>query len=124
MNLTQQNEYLEKIFNQLKETLLKKGDDYAGEDRLSVFKTVGGILKTDSEDVCLNQIAIKVARLSNLLKSNSQPKNESIQDSVLDLIGYSLLMGMILEEKIKPIPPHFPRGESEKLEEVEDYLFY
>jgi hypothetical protein len=33
----------------------------------------------------------KVARLENLIENNSTPNNESIQDNVMDVIGYAAI---------------------------------
>jgi len=46
----------------------------------------------------LNLIATKVARLGVLLNSDKKPNNESIEDSVLDLANYSVLLSMIINE--------------------------
>ena len=46
-------------------------------------------------------IATKVARLGVLLNSDNPAKNESIDDSILDLANYSVLLGMILSEDPK-----------------------
>ena len=40
----------------------------------------------------------KVARLENLLGSSRTPNNESIEDNVLDLVGYACI-GMMWERK-------------------------
>ena len=88
-----------KLVYELHETLVKKGNDYSNEDKLSNFKVAGGITGIGPEMNCLNLIATKVARLGVLLNGNRMPSNESIQDSVKDLICYGILLNMILEEK-------------------------
>lgn len=95
MTKTEQTEHLDKLVEDLKQILLSKGDDYSGKDRLSNFKTVAGILKITPELSCLNLIATKVARLGTLLNSGTTPNNESIEDSIKDLINYSILLHMI-----------------------------
>lgn len=80
-------------------TLFKKGNDYANSDRLSNFKLAGAIAGGTAEVNCLNMIATKVARLGVLLNSTGTPNNESIEDSILDLANYAVLLGMILEDK-------------------------
>jgi hypothetical protein len=45
--------------------------------------------------IVLNLIATKVARLGVLLNSNDKPKNESINDSIMDLANYAMLLAMI-----------------------------
>jgi len=98
MNIQEQEHQLEQIFSKMREIMLKKGNDYAGEDRLSNFKLAGNISGISPEVQCLSLIATKVARLGTLLNSNNKPNNESIEDSVIDLINYSALLHMILSE--------------------------
>lgn len=99
MNLQQQNEHFEQFIAKQKETLLKKGNDYADLDRLSNFKRAGSIINITPEQNCLSLIATKVARLGVLLGNNIEPGNESIRDSILDLANYAILLDALLEEK-------------------------
>lgn len=98
--MTKENQQLHftEITEQMKSILLSKGDDYANADRLSNFKLAGNICGLNPELNCLSLIATKVARLGVLLNSTSKPNNESIQDSVLDLANYALLLSMILKD--------------------------
>lgn len=93
----------ERIFNETVETMrgimFRKGNDYANTDRLSNFKLAGAITGGSAETNCLNLIATKVARLGVLLNTSAVPNNESIDDSLIDLANYALLLRMIhLEE--------------------------
>jgi len=99
MNKEQQEKHFNEITEKMRGVMLSKGDDYANTDRLSNFKLAGGVSGLNAELNCLSLIATKVARLGVLLNSKSKPNNESIQDSVLDLANYSLLLSMILSEK-------------------------
>ena len=83
---------------EMKKTLFSKGDDYANEDRLSNFKLAGAIAGGDARTNCLNLIATKVARLGVLINTDQEPNNESIEDSVLDLANYAVLLSMIINE--------------------------
>ena len=91
----------------MRKILLSKGDDYANKDRLSNFKLAGNISGLNAKLNCLSLIATKVARLGVLLNSQKDPNNESVQDSVLDLANYAILLSMILEDEkninFKPI---------------------
>lgn len=107
MTKEDQQLHFTEITEKMKSILLSKGNDYANEDRLSNFKLAGKISGLTAELNCLSLIATKVARLGVLLNSVSKPNNESIQDSILDLANYALLLSMILEdkedEKSKPV---------------------
>ena len=100
MTNEEQEKHFEEITNKMKEILLKKGNDYAmTSDRLSNFKLSGYICGLSAEQQCLSLIATKVARLGVLLNSDKSPYNESINDSVIDLANYAVLLSMILCDK-------------------------
>ena len=99
MTKTDQEQYFDEVIEKMRNTLLSKGNDYANEDRLSNFKLAGSICGLKAELNCLSLISTKVARLGVLLNSNKEPNNESVQDSVLDLANYSILLSMILKDK-------------------------
>jgi len=84
--------------------LISKGNDYATQDVLSNFKLAGNIAnqKANNPSVinCLNLIATKVARLGNLLSTEGDVKNESVEDSVLDMANYTFLLYCILKEGV------------------------
>ena len=100
MNKEEQEIYFKEFTKRMANTMLKKGNDYANTDRLSNFKLAGGICQTSAKESCLNQIANKVARLGVLFKSN-EVNNESIEDSILDLANYTVLLAMIISEDNK-----------------------
>ena len=86
--------------------LKKKANDYAREaDVLSNFKRISGIASilgigiTSPRGYAVFMILLKLDRICNLLFSNKTPSNESVADSIQDLIGYAnLLLALILEE--------------------------
>ena len=97
MDLKEQDEIFKVIIDEVKQTMFKKANDYANEDRLSNFKLAGSIVGLSAQQNCLSLISTKVARLGVLLKG-SEPNNESIEDSMLDLTCYSILLRMIQSE--------------------------
>jgi len=99
MKLTQQAKLFEEFVKKQSDTMLKKGDDYAGEDRLFNFKTAAAIVKQTPQQQCLSLIATKVARLGTLFDGRTLPNNESINDSIEDLANYSFLLYCILNEQ-------------------------
>lgn len=98
MTKQEQEAFFKSFVSAQEQVLLSKGDDYANTDRLSNFKLAGSIAGGSAQINCLNLIATKVARLGVLLNSGKQPNNESIQDSVLDLANYAVLLAMILSD--------------------------
>jgi hypothetical protein len=95
--------------NKLGTELLKsKGHDYAGEDVLKNFKQMQamcsllGVDTSKIEGVHMFYILLKIQRLCNLIFSGKKGKNESIQDTLIDLRNYvDLLNCTINEEKEK-----------------------
>ncbi len=98
MDITQQGEIFYACVDNMRKTMLSKGDDYANADRLSNFKLAGAICGITAEQQCLSLIAVKVARLGSLLSGGKTPNNEGIDDSLLDLANYAILLKMIRVE--------------------------
>jgi len=98
MTKEEQIKSFDEFVSKMRQVLLNKGDDYANIDRLSNFKLAGNICGLNPELNCLSLIATKVARLGVLL-NGKEAKNESIQDSILDLANYAALLNMITEDK-------------------------
>lgn len=97
MNKQEQLQFARDKFNDILELLESKGDDYANEDRLSNFKESACLLNTTAFKVCLNQIGIKISRIVNLIGKDA--RNESMEDSLQDLITYSLILSMIHKDE-------------------------
>ena len=97
MTQQEQKSKLSAIFNEIADIQQSKGDDYAGEDRLSNFKIVSKMVGITPEQVLLVFIATKAVRIGNLQGSKT-PNNESIDDSIIDLVNYGILLKMIREE--------------------------
>ena len=108
MTRTEQKAHFESVVEEIRKIQLSKGGDYANEDRLSNFKLAGSICGLTAEQNCLSLIATKVARLGVLLSGYAHPNNESVDDSIIDLISYGILLhmlkGEIRQEKIEKLP--------------------
>jgi hypothetical protein len=100
MNQKKQEYIFNEITEKMRAIMLSKGNDYANEDRLSNFKLAGSSCGLTPEQNCLSLIATKVARLGVLLKEKSEPNNESIEDSLVDMANYTLLLIMILKDEV------------------------
>lgn len=61
-------------------TLIRKQRDY-GHENIRRFGRQGLLVRCHD----------KVARLENLLRSDATPSNESIEDTLLDVVGYSAI---------------------------------
>lgn len=101
MDKEQQIKTLDSFTKKMFETITKKGNDYAGIDRLSNFKSRATFLDTTTEKILLGDILLKVTRLKELINNDKVPENESLQDTLLDLSCYSFLNYCVLEENNK-----------------------
>ena len=100
MTLTEQQEHFNNRANMCSHIMLKKGNDYTStSDRLDNFKVAGRVAGISPEQNCLSLIATKVARIGSLLHQDRTPDNESINDSIGDLINYGFLLDMLVSEK-------------------------
>lgn len=97
MNYTDMIKLFDSTMSANKELLLKKMQDYADEDVLTVFKDVAAITALNPEDVALTMIGVKVSRIGNLL-GKTEVNFESLDDSINDLINYAFLLKCIRNE--------------------------
>lgn len=102
MNQRNQTKHFEDLVTRMRETMLKKGNDYAGKsddvDRLSNFKQTAYINNVSPAKAAMILIGIKMTRLTSLLDSGLKPENESVQDTCLDLCNYTVLLDAIVNE--------------------------
>ena len=76
--------------------LNKKSSDYAqDDDALSNFKIVSEIVGITPQQVVMVFLATKIVRLGELSKGKT-PNNESIEDSLLDNINYSIIFKALM----------------------------
>lgn len=85
---------------QEKETLKKKANDYAGDDCLSNFKKSALICSVSPEKVFEIMLAIKLCRIVEL-SGGKVAKNESMDDTLMDMANYAKLYRAYLMEKNK-----------------------
>jgi len=83
----------------MKEIHESKSHDYAKDnDPFSNFKRSAEIAAVSPNIVFQVMIGIKIARLEELLRGK-EPKNESIEDSFIDLANYCVLWGAFYKGK-------------------------
>jgi hypothetical protein len=99
MNKTQQAAQLKAFHEKMEKVICSKREDYANEDVLSNFKLVSQISGVEVEKVMMVFLATKIVRLGELFKKGTAPKNESVDDSIIDLANYSALLEMVRSEK-------------------------
>ncbi len=81
---------LDRIQTQIKKILIKKNKDY-GDDNILEMGEIGVSYRIEE----------KAHRLRHLLDVKSKPENEPIEDTYLDLAGYSVIGLMLRRNKFK-----------------------
>ena len=106
MKQEEQLKFVESLNEKGIELLKSKGHDYASSgDVLKNFKQMRELLSllevnmSTLEGTHMFYLLLKIQRLCNLLFSDKVAKNESIQDTLIDLRNYTDLLNCTLEEK-------------------------
>lgn len=93
------NDYVKESLSECQTILNKKSNDYSDKDNLfSCFEGAGNIAGITPEQSILTLIGIKIFRLKELITNDKNPNFESIDDSIKDLINYSLLLGFRIKK--------------------------
>ena len=78
-----------------------KASDYAEDDNVySNFEFAASAAGITVEQSFLNLIGVKVARLQQLIGNDKTPNNESIDDTLLDLMNYAGLLKAYRQKKM------------------------
>lgn len=99
------------LCNRIKVTTAAKNADYtgAGDDPFANFNTVELIGICSAEQGILTRMTDKLTRISTFVKKGVlQVKDESIEDTLLDLANYSILLACYIidkKEKVKKAGP-------------------
>jgi hypothetical protein len=85
---------MESTFKKCMETARKKNADYAGEKTADPYKNFRGseFVGVPPERAILVRMMDKMSRVSNLLSQPAQVKDESIADTLMDMVNYSAIL--------------------------------
>jgi len=102
-NFTKQD--LLKEFKKTVSDMLKivemKNADYSWKWTFDNFKTVEILWITSTAKWILVRMIDKITRISNLLEKENKVKDETIEDTLIDLANYSILLKIYLMSKRK-----------------------
>lgn len=103
MNKTTPAEYIERFENlvkQMTDITKKKNHDYSWTElAFRNFEMVEQLGICSVEEGIMVRITDKLTRMSNLLRSDAQVKDESILDTLLDCANYLLILRIYIETK-------------------------
>ena len=98
MNYETEQKLAKEFYNECEQILVGKAHDYASSsDCFSNFKSIANTCQISIEKVFLVFMAVKIARLVELINSNKITVYEPIDDSLKDLSNYACLMSLYLK---------------------------
>jgi hypothetical protein len=88
------------ITEKMNELVARKNADYAGaNDAFKNFKMCEALGVCSVEEGIVVRMSDKLTRISNLLNSEAKVADEKIQDTLLDLANYSIILSLVMSEK-------------------------
>ena len=96
-------ETLQKIFKELEDTLRRKNADYTGgKSEFFNFEKSADVANVSVGKSIIVRMMDKMTRMSSLLEREAQVKDEKIEDTIKDLIGYAIILLAYLEYVSEP----------------------
>ena len=91
----------QEMCHQALELMKKKNHDYsAGEDPFKNFRMCELLGICSTEAGVLVRLSDKLSRIASILSSGkSMVKDESLNDTLIDIINYAIILSGLLEEK-------------------------
>lgn len=100
MNQTEFTQAVQEVFKRASLLLQKKNSDYSGDgDAFKNFRLCEIASLASVEQGILVRMLDKIGRISTLVKNNSPQVQESIKDTLIDLINYSAILITYLKMK-------------------------
>ncbi len=88
------------LLNRCIELLKSKSNDYAeGGDAFLNFKTAAQVAGISPEQTLLTLLGMKLSRLTQLVGKGKKAQNESVEDTMLDVINYVILLRGMMKER-------------------------
>lgn len=104
MDRTEFIELLEKNFRKGIDIVKKKNQDYAGQsDPFKNFRLVEHLGVCNVEEAILVRMADKFQRIANLLHQDSAVKDETIEDTLIDLMNYANILLVYIQKERKEV---------------------
>jgi len=86
-------ESTEALFNNALETMKKKNADYSGDkESMKNFRISAEVAQVKMSQGILTRLCDKVTRIGNLMNTEAKVKEETIFDTIQDLINYAAIL--------------------------------
>lgn len=81
------------------ELMKKKNHDYSSDHPLQNFMVAESRGTCSAENGIINRIDDKLSRLVSVIKKGAKVQDESLQDTIIDVINYSVLLAAVIKYK-------------------------
>ena len=101
MNRPQFFEFAKSFYERAFQIMQNKNDDYSQKDNpFSNFEFIALMLDISVEEAIFSRMMDKVARLKQCLRKGVSVKDETIEDTLMDLVNYSVILAGYLKKKL------------------------
>lgn len=101
MNKKEFKEEFKKTMEEMFAIMEAKNDDYSKTSAFWNFELVNTLWITSVKKWILVRMCDKIARISTLIDQNEKVKDESINDTLIDLANYSIILKIYLSSNNK-----------------------
>lgn len=81
------------------ELMKKKNHDYSKADPLGNFFVAEALQACTAENGIIVRMSDKLSRLVSILEKGTQVESESVEDTIVDIINYSVLLAAVIRKK-------------------------
>lgn len=103
MNKTQFVQEFQSTLKYMEETMIRKNHDYswwaACENPFKNFELVEQLGVTSVEQAFLVRMCDKLSRITSLIDNDAKVKDEAIEDTLVDLANYAIIMSLYVQHK-------------------------
>lgn len=82
-----------------KSLMTAKNADYSKSTALGNFFVAEALQACSAENGIIVRMSDKLSRIVSILEKGNQVKDESVQDTLVDIINYTVLLGAVIREK-------------------------
>ncbi len=101
MNRIQFFEFAKSFYEEAFKIMQNKNDDYSQEDNpYSNFELIAKMIGISTKKAIFSRMADKFARLRECLDKGTTVKDETLEDTLLDLTNYSVLLAGYLKKDL------------------------
>lgn len=89
----------ETVLTRSREIMAKKNHDYSKEGALGNFFVAESLQACSAENGIIVRMGDKLSRLVSVLSKGNLVKDEALEDTILDIVNYSVLLIAVIQDK-------------------------